>query len=822
MESDDPIDHLTGSLSDGTAVDWDNVEVGAELDSDTVEAMRVVARIAGFHRSDQRRAGGSSPASPVPGSPGPRLEKWRELTLLEPIGAGARGEVWRAWDSTLQRQVALKFLQPSGTGDGTESADLLNEARSLARVRHTNIVTVFGIAEDQGRTGMWMECVPGVTLAHEIERAGALPARHVVQIGIQLCSALEALSAAGLIHRDVKPANVLLESLDRAVLTDFGLGWRPALEEAVTPRSSGTPLFMAPEVLAGEKPTHQSDLYALGVTLWWALAGQSPFEARTVSDLKSEVARGPSRSLHSIRPDAPRSLIEAILWAMKPSRSERARSAADLAARLRAIPIERRDLAAQPPQALAIAVLPFVNRTPESDDEYFSDGLADELIGMLAKIRGLRVAARASAFTFRGRQASIDEIGRALNVDAVLEGRIHRSGDRIRISVQLVNVSDGLHLWSDSYDRALDDVLAVQDDIAQSVVRELRAALLGHEDGPDASREVSAEIARASKGRAKSPVAHRLWLLGRHFINRLNREDLARAIQNLKEAVSMDPEFAIGWTELGAAYTRAATYGVVPKVEAIRLARDSVHRALTIEPDLAEAHARMAAIQMFHDWDWASAEVSYSRALELAPGDAMVLNGAGVLAMVLGRTEESIELHRRAAEQDPLSASPYHNLGLTLRRGGRFAEAEAALRRALEVAPQRYLSRAVLGRVLADQGREEEGLVEAMREADDGHRRYVLAIIQHKLGNKAEGDAALRELMDVHGNDYAAQIAEAHAIRGDADASFEWLDRAYRQRDFGLSELRGNSSFRALHVDHRWRAMMIKMGFEPGSHGEPG
>ena len=816
MEPDNTIDRLTGSISDGDPVDWDQVEVDDDLDADTVAAMRDVARISEFHRV-QHGTDSSHEERLSPAPSGVPLERWRDLTLLEPMGTGARGEVWRAWDSTLQRQVALKFLQPSAatinvTTDDLASSELLTEARALARLRHPGIVTVFGIGEDRGRIGMWMECVPGTTLAREIERVGALPALQVTRIGMQLCAALESLETAGIVHRDIKPANILLEG-DRAVLTDFGLGWRPSLDPMTAPKSSGTPLFMAPEILDGGAPTHQSDLYALGVTLWWALAGEAPFRARTVAELKDEAARGPSQSLVKKCPQAPPDLVEGILRAMHPARTERVRSATDLSARLRAAAAA---LVPAPSREPSIAVLPFVNRGLGSEDEYFADGIADELIGTLAKVRGLRVAARTSAFTFRQRQITISEIGRALNVDTVLDGSIRRSGDRVRILVQLIRVSDGHHLWAERYDRTLDDIFAVQDDVAQSVVKELRAALLGQEPAT-ASREASAEIEQAAKGRSANPAAHRLYLLGRHFISRLTREDLNRAIQNLNEAVALDPRFARAWAELGAAYMRAATWGLLPQAEAIQRARDVARHALEIEPDLAEAHARLALIQTFHDWDWAGAERSFARAMELAPGDTVVLNGAGVLAAALNRIDDSIALHRKASEQDPLSAAPYSNLGLSLRRAGRLEESETALRKALEIAPQRLLTHANLALTLIEQGRREEALAEVIQEADEGERLYALAVIHWKSGDKAASDSALQALVAGHAENYAAQIAEAYAERAETDTAFDWLERAYAQRDLGLAEIQLVQSYRFLHGDPRWRGLMVKMGFVDGA-----
>lgn len=264
------------------------------------------------------------------------VEQWGDLILLEPIGTGARGEVWRAWDSTLQREVALKFLQASATATGIEPrVELLNEARALARIRHRGVVAVYGIAEHDGRTGLWMERLQGPTLAREIGNLGALPPQRVVQIGLQLCSSLEALESAGLVHRDIKPSNIVLEADGRVVLTDFGLGWRPALDDADAPGISGTPIFMPPEILAGEPASARSDLYALGVTLWWSLVGTPPFRGATLPELKKAVARGPHTSLAAARPDAPSGLVRAIEWAMRPSPAERPASAAALADALR-------------------------------------------------------------------------------------------------------------------------------------------------------------------------------------------------------------------------------------------------------------------------------------------------------------------------------------------------------------------------------------------------------------------------------------------------------------------------------------------------------
>ena len=808
MKADDPLDDLSDSALDGEDIDW--AEPGAGVDPDVLRGFKDMARIARFSRDLQRSPGPSSSIA-TPSGPQP----WGSLLLLEPLGAGARGEVWRAWDATLQRQVALKFLQTSHPkADGASWSELLAEARALARVRHRGVVTVYGIAEHGGLAGMWMECLEGGTLARELDRSGRMPAQRVAFLGLELCSALEALESAGVVHRDIKPSNIVLEGDGRAVLTDFGLGWRPALDESHAVKSSGTPIFMAPEVLAGGAPSPSSDVYALGVTLWWALAGRVPFESKTLRQLRDEAARGPARRLRELVPDAPEALASAIEWAMSPSDIDRPRSAGALASRLRAA---TGDLdahsagAARSPQVASIAVLPFVNRSASAEDEYFSDGLADELLNVLSKIKGLRVSARASSFRFRGQGTPPADIGRALRVARILDGTVRRIGNRVRISVQLVDVSDGQPLWSETYNRTLEDIFAVQDDIAACVVKELRGTLLG--DEAEAVRNVSDEIADAAKGRASVPEAHRLYLIGRHFARRLNRGDMSRGVVYLREAIALDPKFALAWAELGGTLSRAANKNLLPEEGGIEEGRRIVLRALAIEPDLGEAHARLASIQMFHDWNWSEADRSYARALERMPGDVVALTGSGVLAMILGRIEDAIALHSRVVQLDPLSGSAHSNLGLTLLRAGVPQEAETSFRKALELEPERYLTRALLARTLVDLGRGEEALAEAAREPDRGERLYMQAIVHHLLDGRAESDAALHGLIEAFGDSYQFQIAETYALRGEPDQAFAWLERAFERRDAGVSEAQCSINLRSIHGDPRWAQFLQKMGF---------
>ena len=461
----------------------------------------------------------------------------------------------------------------------------------------------------------------------------------------------------------------------------------------------------------------------------------------------------------------------------------------------------------------SIAVLPFVNHSHDEGDEYFSEGLADELLNVLAKIRGLRVVARSSAFTFKGKNATVAEVGRVLNVATVLEGSVRKAGNRMRISVQLVKAPDGYHLWSESYDRTLEDIFAVQDDIAQSVVKELRSALLGK--AADATLEQGANdaVAAAAKGRATDPEAHRLLLQARYFAEHNTREDTAKSIAYLKGALVKDQGFAIAWAELGAMYTREADRSWAPVVEGYGQAREAAMRALALEPELAEGHVTLGNIQMTYDWDWRGAEASCRRALALAPGSVLVLRGAATVIGWLGHLDEAIELCQRALAQDPLSAVAYNRLANNLHRSGRLSEADTAYRKALELAPHRSGTPERLALNLLAQGRGEEALAEVQQEPEGWVRLYALAIIHHAAGRHSESEAALQELIRKHEADSAYQVAEVYAARKEADLAFTWLERAYVQRDPGLSEVRIDPLYCSLHADPRWSAFLHKMGF---------
>ncbi len=461
----------------------------------------------------------------------------------------------------------------------------------------------------------------------------------------------------------------------------------------------------------------------------------------------------------------------------------------------------------------AIAVLPFANLSADSGNDYFCDGIAEELLNVLSKIRGLRVAARTSAFSFKGRSVTVAEIGRTLNVGSVLEGSIRIAGEHIRVSVQLVQVSDGYAIWSETYNRAMDDIFAVQDDIARSVVEELRSMLLGGDIGESASRQVRSEVEEAVRGRADDPEAQRLMFLGRYFLDKTTQADTTKAIGYFQEALDIDPEFAICWAELGRAYSIEAGRGWTSVEEGFARSREATERALKIEPGLAEGHAQLGRILLAHDRDIKGAEAAYAAAMRLAPGSSSVMDGASMMAYRMGRFDVALGLGRRVLVQDPLSAPFWHNLGLTCHAAGRLAESEHAFRRAIELMPNRVVSNALLALVLLDQERIQEAVERAELETEDFWRLWALAIIQFAAGDKEASDRALNELIDKHAYGDAYQIAEVFSARGDFDAAFEWLDKALGERDPGLTHAKVNPRFRPLHSDPRWPELLKQIGF---------
>ncbi len=780
--------------------------------------------------------------------------------IVSKIGAGGMGEVYLAEDTRLRRQVALKVLYEKVAADAERLLRFEREAHAASALNHPNILTIYEFGDDAGVHFLASELVEGKTL-RELIREGRIELSEVLRIVIQIASALQAAHVAGIVHRDIKPENVMVRRDGYVKVLDFGLA---KLSEKMSAKLSGaevddatqlhtqagivmgTAAYMSPEQARAQAVDHRTDIFSLGVILYEMLTRHQPFSGETVNHTIVSILEKNPPPFAVYQLSMPPELEKMTFRLLSKNAADRYQNADELVFELKSLR-KRLEFQAElertfSPDAIAdypteiirtnqigltdepvntIAVLPFVNMSRNEDGDYFSDGLAEELLNVLSKIDGLRVAARTSAFSFKGKSTTISEIGRVLNVASILEGSIRMAGNRVRISVQLIKVADGYHLWSETYDRTMDDIFAVQDDIAHSVVVELRSRLFGESFDTDAGGRVLSDVARAVKGRAANPEAQRLMLLGRHFLDRTTRQDTSRAIACFRQALDLDKTYALGWAELGRAFSIEAGRAWVAVEDGFARSREAANRALSLEPHLAEAHAQLGRIQIAHDWDLRGAESSYQKALHYAPGNSSVLDGASVLAYKLGRFQEALGLSRRVLAQDPLSAAFWHNFGLTCHAADNLKESEQAFLRALELVPQRFVSRALLALVLLDADRAEDALKQARREPDEFWQLWSLAIVYYKIGQTAESDGALAQLMNAHTDGNAYQIAEVHAMREEPDEAFKWLERAYDEHDSGITHTKVNPRFRMLHQDSRWNALLKKIGFDLAESSAP-
>jgi TolB-like protein/DNA-binding winged helix-turn-helix (wHTH) protein/Flp pilus assembly protein TadD len=449
----------------------------------------------------------------------------------------------------------------------------------------------------------------------------------------------------------------------------------------------------------------------------------------------------------------------------------------------------------------SIAVLPFADMSPGKDQEYFSDGLAEELINDLAKIAGLKVAARSSAFQFKGRNEDLRRVGQKLGVANVLEGSVRKDGNRVRITAALTKVDDGFQIWSETYDRKIDDVFATQDEIAGAVSQALQVRLLSGN---------GAQLSASS--RSNNPAAYEAYLQGQYFVARgQDKEDLQKALSYADQAVKLDPNYAPAWAQRGQVLQALARISLINDAEGFRAARVSADKAISLDPNLAIGYLVLGLVQINYDWNWEGADASLRRAALLEPGSAAVLANRAYLAKSLGQVEDAIALYKQAIALDPLRANFHLALGHMLYLDGRYDEALAPLQTAEELNPQLsslHLTRSI--NFLA-QGRHAEALAEIERETGEWQKFSGEALAYDALGRRAESDAALKKLIATHQNDCAYQVAEVYASRGETDKAFQWLDRAIQQRDPGTPELKTGPLMKSLRQDPRYVELLKKM-----------
>ena len=450
----------------------------------------------------------------------------------------------------------------------------------------------------------------------------------------------------------------------------------------------------------------------------------------------------------------------------------------------------------------SIAVLPFVDLSPAQDQAYFSDGFAEQLINDLAQVSGLKVVGRSSSFQFRSKDVDLHEVGRRLGVANVLEGSVRRDGNHVRVTAELVKTADGFQLWSRTYDREINDILAVQDEVALAAAGALQLKLLGSTGQPVASTL-----------RSENPEAYQDYLQAKYFAARGQaKEDLNKALTYADQAIKLDPNYAAAWAQRSQVLETMSGLGLIESNGGFRKARESAEKAIALDPNLAAGYLRLARIQMSHDWDWDGADVSLKKAAMLEPGSAEVAHGRAYLERRQGRVDEAIELYKLSIALDPLRANSQLALADELYRVGRYEEAMAALQKAEELNPQLSSLHLTRGTILFSQGRQQEALTEMEKETGDWEKLSGEALAYYALGRRAESDNALSKLIATHQHDAAFQIAEVYAYRGETDQAFAWLDRAYRQRDSGLPEMKTSPLMKSLLQDPRRAELLQKMG----------
>jgi serine/threonine-protein kinase len=721
-------------------------------------------------------------------------------TVLDKLGQGGMGVVYQARDTRLDRLVALKFLPPERVADPERKARFIREARAASALNHPNIITIYDIASEAGQDFIVMEYVPGQTLSQLISSKG-LPPKEAIKYAVQIADALAAAHAKGIIHRDLKPGNVMVTGPEGSghpglvKVLDFGLA---KLTEPSGPGEStatavvGTVAYMSPEQAEGIKVDARSDIFSFGAVLYEMLAGRRAF---------SGLMRGEPAPLLDVPPE----LDHLVARCLRKNPNDRFQRATDLKQAL-----EESARALERPASLpSIAVLPFANLSADKENEYFSDGLAEDIIDALTQVPGLQVMARTSAFAFRGKEVDISEIGAKLKVGHILEGSVRKAGNRIRVTAQLVKVSDGYHLWSQRFDREMTDVFAIQDEISQAIVEKLRVRLAG--DRPLVKRHT------------QNVEAYNLLLRGRHCVLRGTAEAVAKGREYLEQAIALDPDYALAYAGMAEYYWTSAFWGFRDPKQLLPKAKSAAMEAVGRDDTLAEGHALSGILRGTGDFDWVGAEQEFRRALELNPASPMVRHNYGFFFLrSMGRLDEALSEVRRAVDLDPLSAMYNTCLAYLHYARGQYDLAIAQQRRAMDLDPGWYVPHWLLAIQYEHMRMFEEAIASARKACELSGRNAVtvgiLALGYGLAGRPSEARALLEELTTLRRTTYVPPFAMAAVYRGlgEANQALEWLEKGVEERDpIVVTGLRSEPRYIPFYGHPRYHALLHKMNLEP-------
>jgi eukaryotic-like serine/threonine-protein kinase len=727
------------------------------------------------------------------------------------LGAGGMGEVFLAEDSRLDRRVALKILRGDLANDAGRMRRFVQEAKSASALNHPNILTIYEIGEINRTHFIATEYIEGETLRERIRRE-SLTLREALDIALQVAAALNAAHSEGIIHRDIKPENVMIREDGYVKVLDFGLA---KLVDQTAPDADaetlmqvqtqpgmimGTVAYMSPEQARGQLVDMRTDIFSLGVVMYEMVCGRQPFTGETVSHTIVAILEKEPPPLERYGKEVPAEIERIIEKALAKKASARYRSVKYLVEDLKTLrkrlefedELERNSspgikTVAQTQIIRAasttdietqnsIAVMPFTNMSAEAENEYFCDGLAEELLNALAKIEDLKVAARTSAFSFKGKNVEVSQIGKTLNVKSILEGSVRKSGGRVRIMVQLVNAANGYYLWSERYDREMKDIFDVQDEITLAVVDALKVKLLGEEK------------AALLKRYTDDAEAYELYLKGLYHYHKYTAAGWIKAIEFFEQAIDKEPELAPAHANLASALSFCWFFSVLPLGDTSAKWEEATRRALEIDDRLGEAHSALARYRFYYEWNWIEAEREFLRAIELNPDNAEMHHQYGAFLAAMGRVDEALGEGDRALELDPLSLLVNLQVGWIYLFSGRLDDVVQLARKMLAMEPNFHGAYLQMGMALGAKGEFDEALEVYRKALALGSYEIALSGVGFycaRSGKRAEAYEVIDRLLETRAKRHIAafNIARVYAGLGEADETIEWLEKAVAERN---------------------------------------